>query len=188
MFSFLGLSAQKVEFSGLHDLKMGASHKSVKKLLKKKKIESYFNRTPAKIDPEILEEMGDDPFMYEDEDVPPEGCYRCVYEVKLKKKKFRSLAGNKIEAIEVEFDDENKISNILVMMDKSDKDKMLDVYGACLTSLGDTFCTQGVDGPPSIYCIWDDTENRIEVKLFDWDGIGEGDYDEFLWLEWRQAR
>jgi hypothetical protein len=165
-----------IKIEGFHDLEIGTPKSKVKKLLKKKRLEAYFFRTEGESD-----ESG---YPAEDEETPDE--YKTwVYEVKLKKK-YKKIGGIPIKAIEVQFDDEDKISNILIMIDKSDEDRILDLYGAFLMNLGETFCSSGANGLPTYYCMWDNGVSK--VNIYDWNGIGESTFTEFLWVEYKNLR
>lgn len=172
-----------IRIEGFHDLEIGTAKGEIKKCLKKKKIEAYFYRTPGESEYEYEEEYEDEyPEDYED-DLDQYKIW--AYEVKLKKE-YKKIGGIPIQAIEVQFDDEDKISNVLIMIDKSDEDRIMDLYGAFLETLGETFCSSGVDGPPTYYCMWDNGKSK--VNIYDWNGIGESDFTEFLWVEYKKMR
>ncbi len=170
LFFPLCIQAQDIEINGFHDLRIGTPFSKVKKLLGKKKMESYFIREDDYYEPD-----------------PEEECYLCAYQVKLKKK-YKSISGIPIHSIEVQFDEEQKISNVLIMIDKSKEDVIWELYGKFLEALGETFCASGVDGAPTYFCGWDNEDDRTEVKIYDWNGIGESDFDEFLWVEYERLR
>lgn len=176
VFLFSDTVHADIKIEGFHDLEIGTSKNKIKKRLQKKKMEAYFFRKG--------EEDYKNEYPEEYEETPDE--YKTwAYEVKLKKQ-YKKIAGIPIQAIEVQFDDQDKISNVLIMIDKSDKDRILDLYGAFLETLGDTFCSSGVDGPPTYYCMWDNGKSK--VNIYDWNGIGESDFTEFLWVEYKMMR
>lgn len=178
LFLFSEQKYPDIKIDGFHDLEIGVDKNSIKKCLRKKKIEAYFYRTTG--ESEYVEEE------YEEEDYENLDEYKVwAYEVKLKKR-YKIIGGIDIQAIEVQFDDNDKISNILIMINKDDENRIMDLYGAFLESLDETFCSSGVDGPPTYYCMWENEKNK--VKIYDWNGIGETDYNEFLWVEYEKRR
>lgn len=173
IFLFSEKKYPDIRIDGFHDLEIGTEKNAIEKCLQNKKIEAYFFRTEGERE-------------YEEEDYETPDEYKTwAYEVKLKKK-YQKIAGIDIHAIEVQFDEEDKISNILIMIDKSDEERIMDLYGAFLETLGETFCSSGVNGLPTYHCVWENENNK--VKIYDWTGIGETDYKEFLWVEYEKRR
>ncbi|MGK0390969.1 MAG: hypothetical protein ACI94Y_003729 [Maribacter sp.] len=130
-----------------------------------------------------MEGESDESGYLEDDEETPDEYKVWEYEVKLK---YKKIGGIPIKAIEVQFDDEDKISNVLIMIDKSDEDRILDLYGAFLMTLGETFCSSGANGLPTYYCMWDNGVSK--VNIYDWTGMGESTFTEFLWVEYKNLR
>lgn len=180
---FYSVIAQDTDFiKGHKDLIIGTDYAKLEKLLEKDKVIDYFSK-------EGMDDMITKGYITKDELAEEQESYfeytkYTTYQLKKELKNYKSYMNMKVEMIELRFDKDMKLAKVLVFLERT-ADNIIKLQGEFLEILGPTLCASGAQGPPSYYCTWE--EGDYKVKIFDWTGIGESEYDDFLWVDYSSA-
>ena len=158
--------------NGFHALKIGTDYTTVKTLLDTKKTMGYY------LAQEFAFYKSADPSVKEEE-YPKD-----FYPVLNTEKKYFTYLGVPVTSVEVSFDDNNKLSHIMIIIPKNPKNEKT-IQANARKVLGQTDCSHDLDPetqqPVNFFCMWfgEDTE----VIICNWNGIGEMTYDKDIMVE-----